>query len=1101
MISEDQILNIIKRNNGISAKTIAIRLNAEKSYVDECLKRLRIAKKIYQDKAYKWYLMTNIPNIAKPKSSVDARLNNLCRYYLHCLSIENSGDIEACVNNASAGNYAELDRIDFTNIANSESVSKLVQNAFGHKAIFHLGYPTLLKQTIRGGNKSYKIIPLLLWQVELVAGQLIIANSLPRVNPGVIRAFSQVGADSLVYELIDLEKELGLDDSKADIEIDELIERLIEIRHTWVWVDKIDIEALNCTKPFSVLTETGIYNKAVLVLSTRSPYTIGLEAELNKLAQMSKDDYKDTALYSWIYYDANLNGQSDASNLPNEGKQIIEVLPMNTEQAQAVKTSMKESLTVVTGPPGTGKSQVVANLLINSAWWSKRVLFASKNNKAVDVVESRVNSLGKRPILLRVGANQYANRLHALVSALLSVNASIKEQADFNKIQTIYKQKRDNQRALDDQKNCIIEARNRLDSLEQGIEKYRKITTGLWDEEIFSNIPIFKKSIDEFASSLDMVQKSLQPFFKRILWMFIRKKREAAYSNAAIEINKSLVSLGIEALSECFEQTSLEHITYTIARINELLYALESVKEYNDALSEVKLGGTLEDFDRQIFDLKEELSGYALKLWQLWLITHAKPVSTADRMNLLDYLVTLNMMLDQGGQTTNTFISQISDLAKEYIPCWAVSSLSARGRVPFTPGYYDLLIIDEASQCDIASVLPLLYRAKRAVIIGDPQQLSHITNISSKQDQSLLHNYKLDHRYSYSKNSLYGFANALAKSQNIIPLCDHFRSHAEIISFSNKEFYNGNLRIATKYDSLNVPQNMRPGLHWIEISGICERPQGGSAVNKAEADEIIRQLSKLVIDDVYRGSIGIVTPFRAQAEYIRKRVSKNTELISILQSKNEFLVDTVHKFQGDERDIIFFSPVISEYLHDGALNFLRATGNLFNVAVTRARAILIVVGNIDYCMNCKVEYLENFARYSMEIKHSSISDKQEKRNHSVVDGFPVVHNSEIVSIWERTLFFALRDAGITAIPQFETDKYYLDFAVFDGDRKLNIEVDGEQYHRDWTGELTYLDQLRNHRLFELEWDVLRFWVYQIRDDMEWCVGKVKEWLLHSSDDN
>ena len=63
-------------------------------------------------------------------------------------------------------------------------------------------------------------------------------------------------------------------------------------------------------------------------------------------------------------------------------------------------------------------------------------------------------------------------------------------------------------------------------------------------------------------------------------------------------------------------------------------------------------------------------------------------------------------------------------------PCWAVTSLAARGRVPFTAGHFDLVVIDEASQCDIASALPLLFRAKRSVIIGDPQQLRHITALT-----------------------------------------------------------------------------------------------------------------------------------------------------------------------------------------------------------------------------------------------------------------------------------------------------------------------------------------------------------------------------------
>lgn len=59
---------------------------------------------------------------------------------------------------------------------------------------------------------------------------------------------------------------------------------------------------------------------------------------------------------------------------------------------------------------------------------------------------------------------------------------------------------------------------------------------------------------------------------------------------------------------------------------------------------------------------------------------------------------------------------------------------------------------------------------------------------------------------------------------------------------------------------------------------------------------------------------------------------------------------------------------------------------------------------------------------------------------------------------------------------------------------LDIEIDGERYHRNWTGELCRRDQIRNQRLFELGWDVKRFWVYEVRDDIDSCVKKIKEWI-------
>ena len=108
--------------------------------------------------------------------------------------------------------------------------------------------------------------------------------------------------------------------------------------------------------------------------------------------------------------------------------------------------------------------------------------------------------------------------------------------------------------------------------------------------------------------------------------------------------------------------------------------------------------------------------------------------------------------------------------------------------------------------------------------------------------------------------------------------------------------------------------------------------------------------------------------------------------------------------------------------------------------------------------------------------------------------YPKVSNPEQVSDWERLLYSALFNQGIKTIPQHPVDKYKLDLAIIDGQRMLDIEVDGEMYHKDWNGELSYRDQMRNQRLFELGWDVKRFWVYQIRDDLQSCIDDVKKWI-------
>jgi very-short-patch-repair endonuclease len=107
--------------------------------------------------------------------------------------------------------------------------------------------------------------------------------------------------------------------------------------------------------------------------------------------------------------------------------------------------------------------------------------------------------------------------------------------------------------------------------------------------------------------------------------------------------------------------------------------------------------------------------------------------------------------------------------------------------------------------------------------------------------------------------------------------------------------------------------------------------------------------------------------------------------------------------------------------------------------------------------------------------------------------FPSQRDSPKVSDWEKFFYEKLYQAGVRTMPQFQVGQYSLDLAIIDGDRKLDIEVDGVRYHRNWDGELLRKDQLRNMRLIEQGWDVKRFWVYEIRDDLEWCIEDVKSW--------
>lgn len=236
------------------------------------------------------------------------------------------------------------------------------------------------------------------------------------------------------------------------------------IRPEWNWQEPCDPSSLASDPPLQQANVEGLYNRAVLVVAERSPYTEGLETELKGLAQLDEGTYAQTALGQWLS-----NTMPQRSIVPVQA--LVEVLPLNSEQRQAVQQALANPITIITGPPGTGKSQVVADILINAAWQGKRVLFASKNNKAVDVVEARINNLGPRPILLRVGSNKYQTKLAEYLLGLLA--ATEEDQRDYDEALAT-QMELEKQNVLPVKKaDEVIALRNRLDEIERHVEDAR----------------------------------------------------------------------------------------------------------------------------------------------------------------------------------------------------------------------------------------------------------------------------------------------------------------------------------------------------------------------------------------------------------------------------------------------------------------------------------------------------------------------------------------------------------------------------------------------------------------------------------------------------
>ena len=139
-----------------------------------------------------------------------------------------------------------------------------------------------------------------------------------------------------------------------------------------------------------------------------------------------------------------------------------------------------------------------------------------------------------------------------------------------------------------------------------------------------------------------------------------------------------------------------------------------------------------------ILELTDEISDLSKHV--LKLVLKAQSILSDNALKKLTEEVDVQNLT---GKSTKISKSTAEKIIKSK-PVWVSSVQAAPKRIPLIAGLFDLLILDEATQCDIASAIPLLYRAKRAVILGDDKQLKFIPNIGKAQDLNFMKLHGLD---------------------------------------------------------------------------------------------------------------------------------------------------------------------------------------------------------------------------------------------------------------------------------------------------------------------------------------------------------------------
>ncbi len=293
-------------------------------------------------------------------------------------------------------------------------------------------------------------------------------------------------------------------------------------------------------------------------------------------------------------------------------------------------------------------------------------------------------------------------------------------------------------------------------------------------------------------------------------------------------------------------------------------------------------------------------------------------------------------------------------------PIWLVNTSHLRKVLPMKHEMFDVAIIDEATQCDVASFLPVLQRAKRVVVAGDPQQLRHVSFLSYSQQKALMDKHRLGQQWqavcNYRDTSLLDVATAaLRNGAQVSFLNEHYRSRPPIIQFSNHHFYDRQLNIMTE----------RPGheQHPALFVHKCDGIRDAKGCNTAEAEVAIALLKELVARGEQERtirSIGIISPFRKQADYLADSIAQAFDSKTIAQHK--MMVGTAYQFQGSERDIMLLSLAVDHNTHHSAFVHINKP-DVFNVSITRARAELHIFQSIEPSNMAQDSLLRRYLEY------------------------------------------------------------------------------------------------------------------------------------------
>jgi AAA domain len=707
-----------------------------------------------------------MPDGPSPAHKKTFAVSALLSYYRACLAAEDRNDPRADWNEAGdrfvpirlSGAWWPTDgRPSSLSVARSILPGGF-QQALGRstgEGTFHLGYPL---EVFRAGSSGLMVravcsVPLR-WKVavnDVIVFETIetsVTLNVSWMNFHRKRVNLKALAERIAPELLSVEAE--------DDEVDAPLAQPVELQELCVALNLAFAKSRNSElTPLSTELrmpgKPGLHNVAALFVTSGARYSAAAIRDLEVLAKYPEGQFGGTALGTMF-------GGAQPERLQNAA--VLEPIDLTYSQLAAVRSALSEALTVITGPPGTGKSQVVTAILSSAVAQGRTVLFASRNHAALDAVGPRLEELSpERPLMIRLNrrwGDGSPVRISDLIKTLVAhpVSASDGLRPDN---QVLYLSSLDEERAvIMDRAATLSLDREAVAAMEAELAQH--LTALRLDAEKAIELPAPTDRRSGPKDRTGWIGWALERVMRAFGSLTAKKHHEAAWE-----------ACGCPAP----DRSSFDRHSQWVARLGRAKHLMRDIRERAARLSseedQTQLGKRLEALTAEIRSVMRRLMPALAKSLD-WM-------DDGERKNLLE----------MRGNTGKGRLSGagVAGVLRHY-PIWALSNLTVARFVP-PELIFDYVVIDEASQCDIGSALPLLARARRAVVVGDPAQLGVVSTLSPDWEVEQLDSLGLSSapgigRFRQSRNSLFDLASTVNGASRHL-LTDHFRCHADIAAY------------------------------------------------------------------------------------------------------------------------------------------------------------------------------------------------------------------------------------------------------------------------------------------------------------------------------